>query len=170
MPLLFVMRGPQASGKTTRSKKMCEDHPEWHYICSDLYFPIDDEGKRYWFDEQGNKRCWYTDPLPTEVEDRAYYWAYQQLIAAMDAQKDKLYEGTLVDRHSRKKIINEAKARDYEVSGFFLFPSLLICAQRNSCRTHPVPDIVLARTYAKIEIPDLVESMDYKDVQVILED
>lgn len=170
MPLLFVICGPQASGKTTRSEKMRIDNPHWHYICSDLYYPVDSEGRRYWFDENGNRRCWYTDQLPSEVKDRAYSWAYQQLIAEMDAQKDILYEGTLVDKHSRKKLLCEAKSRDYSVSGVFLFPSLLICAQRNSCRTHPVPDVVLARTYSKMEIPDVAESMEYEEFNIILED
>ena len=81
--------------------------------------------------------------------------------------KEILYEGTLVDRHSRKKFLGEAKSRDYEVHGIFLVPSLLICAQRNSCRLHPVPDIVLARTYAKIEIPDHIESEEYVKLEII---
>jgi hypothetical protein len=147
------MCGPQSSGKTTRSEKMLEDNPDLLYLCSDLYYPIDTKGKRYWLDECGNKRCWYTEPLPSEVKDRAYSWAYQRLIAEMDARKDILFEGTLVDRHTRKKYLSEANKRDYEVHGMFLLPSLLVCAQRNAERKHPVPEVALARTYSKVELP-----------------
>jgi len=162
---IILLHGPQASGKTAYSEKILEESPHLKYVCSDLYYPVDEAGKRYWIDVCGTRRCWYKDPLPSEVKDRAYSWAYQQLVAEIDAGNEILFEGTLVDRHSRKKVINEAQRRDYEVKGIFLLPSLLVCAQRNVERTHPVPDVALARTYSKIEIP--VEEEGFTTLKIV---
>jgi predicted kinase len=76
------------------------------------------------------------------------------MLAYMDVGDDILFEGTLVDKHTRRNLLYDAWMSGYEVHGIFLLPSLLVCAQRNSKRAHPVPDVVLARTYAKVEVPE----------------
>jgi predicted kinase len=153
MPTLTLIIGPQAAGKTTVSKQKLAESPHLIYICSDLYWPVDDKGRRYWLDHAGNRYCWYKDPIPSEIKDKAYSWARHQLIKTMSEQNDAVFESTLVDKHTRKRFIQDCFVYGYDVDAIFLYPSLLTCAKRNSTREHPVPDAVLARTYAKIEAP-----------------
>ena len=149
----FLILGPQASGKTTFSNEMLKKNPFLNYVCSDLYWPTDEKGNRYWIDACGFRRCWYRDPIPSETKDKAYSWARRKALEYMQEQQDILFEATLVDQHTRKRFLQDCQTYNYQVEGLFLFPSLLVCAQRNATREHPVPDVVLARTYAKIEVP-----------------
>ena len=153
MATCILLMGSQASGKTTFSNQILKDKPFLNYVCSDLYWSTDHEGKRYWIDCSGKRCCWYRDPIPSEIKDKAYSWARRQALTLMQEQQDILFEATLVDRHTRKRFLQDCQTYDYQVEGLFLFPSLLVCAQRNVVREHPVPDVVLARTYSRIEVP-----------------
>jgi predicted kinase len=150
---LTAIMGVQASGKTTISNEFLAESPTTQYVCSDLYWPVDQQGQRYWTDDSGARKCWYSDPLPSELKERAYSWSHRKMLAYMDAGDDILFEGTLVDKHTRNNLLYDAWMSGYEVHGIFLLPSLLVCASRNSKRAHPVPDVALARTYAKVEVP-----------------
>jgi predicted kinase len=150
---MTLLMGVQASGKTTIAENYLVSNSNTKYICSDQYWPVDEQGLRYWTDEDGERRCWYTDPLPSELKEKAYSWAHRRLLEHIDSGESILFEGTLVDKHTRRKVIYDAWMSCYEVHGIFLLPSLLVCAQRNAERKHPVPDVALARTYSKVELP-----------------
>lgn len=158
--IVILLAGPQASGKTTYSKKMLDENPLLHYVNSDLWWPVNVSGNRVWCDDHGQTRCWHTEPIPSHILDRAYSWAFQQFMEHLREERDVLYEATFPDMHTRKRVIREAKVRGYEVEGLFIYPSLLTCALRNKDRRHPVPDKVLARTYGKIELPTYEEGFD----------
>ena len=163
-PKLHLIMGVQASGKTTISKRFLDSNPNVPYVCSDLYWPVDETGRRCWFDEEGRQRCWYSDPLPEDQKARAYSWAHKELNKYMGEGNDVVFEGTLVDKHNRNSIMFDAWLCGYEVHGKFLIPPLLTCALRNAARTHPVPDIALARTYSKVCIPEIQEGFTTLEV------
>jgi predicted kinase len=156
----ILLMGPQASGKTTWSDKFLVEDILVHYVNSDLWWPVNASGKRVWHDDNGQTRCWHTEPIPSHILDKAYSWAFQQYMEHLRAEQDVLYEATFPDAHTRKRVIREAKTRGYYVEGVFMYPSLLTCVTRNINRKHPVPDKVLARTYGKLELPVYEEGFD----------
>ena len=63
MPRLIMIMGPQASGKTTLIENMPET-TDYVIISSDLYWPRDESGKRYWEDIDETRRDWGNEPMP----------------------------------------------------------------------------------------------------------
>ena len=158
MKAILVM-GPQASGKTTWSDRFLAENVFTRYVNSDLWWPVR-SGRRIWWDDEGQARCWHTEPIPSHILDKAYSWAFQLYMEHLRSEEDVIYEATFPDAHTRKRAIREARTRGYQVDGVFIYPSLLTCVLRNKAREHPVPDKVLARTYGKLELPTSREGFD----------
>ena len=166
MPNLVLVCGPQASGKTTWINDFLKKNHGYELISSDLFWPRrEDTGKRYWWNKDGEEFDWGTAPIDQEILAKAYRWARYKLMEALEGKKDVVYEGTFTTKKDRKKFLQDPKEAGYKVHGVFFYPTLLECAQRNEKRHDRVPDIVLARTYAQIQVP--TEKEGFQKLEII---
>jgi predicted kinase len=161
MPTLYVVMGPQASGKSTwwNNNKKEIGFPTTK-VGSDDCFAVDPvTGKRFWEDEEGS-RHFYSDGLTTAVLGQAWAKTWQQFGQALGRGDHIVFEATFPTKISRSHLIHIAKAFGYQVVCIYLTSSLSDLLERNSKRLDPVPEKVLARTYVNMEPPDPQEGWD----------
>ena len=173
MPNLVMIMGPQAAGKTTYIDKFLQENPLYKLVNSDLFWMRNGEGKRVWKDKDYMERDWGAEPIDNDVLQWAYSWAFRQFVEHLEKGLDIVYEATFVTKKDRKGVIKLAKgwdqrlrpAKPYKINGVFFNPTLLECVARNENRKDRVPDIVLARTYGKIQIPSVTEGFDGLEIR-----
>jgi predicted kinase len=149
MPVMYLLMGPQAGGKTHWRKTNC---PHLPVISSDEVFEVDSEGRRFWIDESGKKVYW-SERLPLHVRAMAWKQVWTAFAEHLKEGKDFVFEGTFPRRIDRSPIINISKAFGYEVFCVYATASLKECLERNSQRPDPVPEAAMARTWVAVEPP-----------------
>lgn len=165
MPTLIMVCGPQASGKTTYTDEFLIRRPEYKLVNSDLYWSRNEHGLRVWKDENHQERSWGHEPIDNDTLQRAYSWAFRHFCKCVESRSNIVYEATFVTKKDRKQVVRTAKHHDYKIHGVFFSPTLLTCVQRNEARVDRVPDVVLARTFAKITLPTTDEGFDRIDIR-----
>lgn len=163
---LIMLMGPQASGKTTWIKDFIKNYNKenWIVIASDHYWPrCPVSGLRYWIDKNGIKRSWGLEPIAEQAMSKAWKFAHNVFLDTLAYGEGRpiLWEATFPARRDRKTIIDIADYHDYTVECVCLYPKLAVCASRNDERPDRVPDIILARTYASIQLPSKEEGFKY---------
>ena len=147
---LYVLVGPQASGKSTWHRNFANELP---LLPSDSWFLTEDDGRRFWI-ESGKGKCYYNDGLNPSILAEAWSWVWQRFAEYLRHDASFVLEGTYPTRVSRSHVINIAKSFGYEVVCISFTLPLEECLQRNRNRVNVVPDKVIARTYASMEEPD----------------
>lgn len=146
---MYLLMGPQAGGKTRWRKLNCPDLP---VISSDEVFEVDSDGRRFWIDESGQKVYW-SERLPHFVRAMAWRQVWTTYGQYVREARDFVFEGTFPRRIDRSPVINISKVFGYDVFCVYATASLRICLERNAQRPDPVPEAVIARTWAAVEAP-----------------
>lgn len=151
MPRLYVLWGVQGSGKTT-ARNNSSTMKELPVVSSDDWFLIDEEtGVRYWMED--GIRKYYVNGLNPKVLGEAWQWTWQRFGELLKTGQDFIFEGTFLTKQSRSPVINIAKAFGYKVVSVYFHVPLETALTQNRQRLEPIPDQVLARTFALIEDP-----------------
>jgi predicted kinase len=163
MPELLMLVGPQGVGKTKYISEL--NKPNYTLVSSDLFWGRDEQtGKRYWQDDYGHRHDWGTVPIPEHIMARAWRYAHQEFLKALDEGKDIVFEATFPRRRDRSRIVDIAKYYNYEVNCVCLMEPLDVCATRNRSRRDRVPDRILAKTYYQLQLPTEDEGFDSVEV------
>lgn len=165
MRKLTLLMGPPASGKTTFAEELRAIYPLWVFVSPDLVWHRHTKtGRRYWVDDNGKYVDWETKPIDPDTLRAVRKLEMGRLIRLMEVQQALIYEDSLVTKATREPIITVATALGYKIDGKFFYPSLWECAQRNAARKDSVPDVVLARLYADVEVPVKNEGFDTLEI------
>ncbi len=153
MPTLHIVFGPQAAGKSHWRK---EKYPEAALVSADATFPQDELGRKRWTDAIGNSGLW-SENLPPNVLAAAWRNVWGLYAENLKNGNDFIFEATFPRRKERAPAICIAKAFGYQVIGVYVSAPLHVCLERNARRLDPVPEGVIARTWAAMEFPGAEE-------------
>lgn len=149
MPTLHIVFGPQAAGKSHWRNENC---PDAALVSADATFPKDEHGRKRWTDAMGNSGLW-SESLPPNVLSAAWRNVWALYAENLKRGIDFVFEGTFPRRKERAPAICIAKVFGYQVIGVFVGAPLRVCLERNAHRLDPVPEGVIARTWAAMEFP-----------------
>ena len=79
---------------------------------------------------------------------------------AMCADKDIIFDATMVSVKSRKPMVKLCKEFGYELTAFFIRTSMKECIRRQTGRDWPVPDHVIVRMNDALKAPTKDEGID----------
>jgi predicted kinase len=150
-PVLYVIMGPPASGKSSYIHDNLIDLP---VVSPDLYDPEGnlEEGDRWWnLGGPGFHR---------EYIGKAWSWTWQQFSERLQAGTDFTFEATLSLKIARSPIINLAKGFGFKVVCVYHCESLQTLLERNANRSPSVPVESLARLFLADEEPEFEEGWD----------
>jgi hypothetical protein len=160
---LLILMGGQAGGKTTVRNLLIEkvEH-KIAVINSDLVWPVDDNGDRYWLDGDGQPRSYTEEPFGFENYQFSLDWAFKCFIHTMDVElRDRIiYEEVFETPRLRQRVTNAARKRDYSITGVWFRLGVEEALARNEIRFNPVPSSVIEETYKHFITPKQTEGFD----------
>ena len=145
MPILIVMAGAPASGKSTIADEIA-DAFGFEIVCPD---DIREE--------------LFGDASIQRDGDRVFGIAYAQMRSALGAGADVIFDATNCRRKARREVLSQADDLFETAVCAFSSTDLDTCLARNAARNRKVPEDVIERMYSNLMscLPDTDEGFDY---------
>ena len=141
---LIVMVGIAGSGKTTYAEDWIERHPDYCLIATDSI-----------------REEIYGDASIQDNARRIFRIAHERLRQRLELGQSVIFDATSLTKKARKALLDIANEYPYvRKIACFIDTPIPICIARQAMRARKVPEDVIRRQGARLEVPQEAEGFD----------